>query len=103
MRSTHPKKTECPIANVANILSDVWTILIIRDLLEKEKRFSELNQSLKTISTRTLTLKLKRLEKMGLVEHADFFYKLSLRGKKLEKIISSMSEYGKKYLTKKTK
>lgn len=98
MQKKHSSKAPCPIAKVATILSDMWTILIIRDLLETEKRFSELNRSLGKISTRTLTLKLKRLQKMGLIKHTDLTYSLSLRGKKLEKIISTMSEYGKKYL-----
>ena len=30
---------DCPIAKVANLLSDPWTMLLIRDLLKKELRF----------------------------------------------------------------
>lgn len=101
MQKTSIKKIPCPIAKVAHILSDVWTILIIRDLLNQEKRFSELARSLEEVSTRTLTLKLKRLQKMGLVKHKQLLYTLSPQGKKLEKIIFSMSEYGKKYLKEK--
>ena len=62
MKASHADNVACPIAKVATLLSDVWTILIIRDLLSSPKRFTELQHSLQGISSRTLTLKLKKLE-----------------------------------------
>jgi len=52
----------CPMTKTAQLLSDTWTMLIMHDLLSGSKRFCELERSLEGISTRTLTLKLKKLE-----------------------------------------
>lgn len=95
MKATQIKSIECPIAKVATLLSDAWTILIIRDLLSKPKRFSELQASLHGISSRTLTLKLKRLESLQIITHEEAIYQTTPQGKKFSTIIKSMEQYGK--------
>lgn len=89
------KHSNCPIAQVAILLSDPWTMLIIRDLLKKEMRFSELEKSLVGISTRTLTNKIKNLEAEGVIVKKGLFYVITSSGKKLEKVLDAMSFYGK--------
>ncbi len=91
-------KINCPIARVAALLSDTWTMLILRDLLKKRMRFTELCVSLNGISTRTLTLKLKRLEDMEIIENNDLYYSITKSGKKIEPILEEMSLYGRRYL-----
>lgn len=88
----------CPIAQVALLLSDAWTMLIIRDLIKGKLRYSELATSLTGISSRTLSLKLKRLEEMGIISKEDPFYLITKKGKKIDPILKEMSAYGKKYL-----
>lgn len=85
----------CPIHTLAEILSDRWTILIIRDLLTSKKRFCELEKSLQGISTRTLTLKLQILTKKEMVVHSDHYYSVTKKGKKLRPIIKAMETVGK--------
>lgn len=87
--------TTCPIAKTAKLMSDTWTMLIIRDLLKGEMRFSELENSLSGISSRTLTLKLKKLEQAGIVGKSQLHYKLTSSGKKLNKVIVAMESWGK--------
>lgn len=70
-------------------------MLIIRDLLKGNKRFSELQQSLSGISSRTLTLKLKRLEADGIASKTDIYYILTPQGKKLKSVIEAMETWGK--------
>ena len=94
--NTHADHNDCPIAKTATLLSDVWTMLIVRDLLRAPKRFNELHQSLKGISTRTLTNKLKRLEELDLVSKDDVRYSLTPAGKKMKSVIEEMEKYGKK-------
>ncbi len=90
----------CPIAKVAELLSDHWTLLILRDTLDSPKRFRELEQSLQGISTRTLTSKLKRLVERGVLEKTDDgHYTITLKGKDLRSILSEMAEYGKKHFS----
>lgn len=87
--------TNCSVAKTATLLSDTWTMLIIRDLLKTKMRFCEIETSLSGISTRTLTLKLKRLEEEGVVVKLDMHYALTPRGKKLKKVIDAMESWGK--------
>jgi len=89
---------ECPVARVADLVGDTQSILIIRDLLAGSKRFGELAESLK-MSTRTLTLKLRGLEKCGFIRRSpDLAYVLTKKGRALKTIIGSMRRYGEKYL-----
>lgn len=86
---------DCPVAKTALLLSDTWTMLIIRDLLKEKMRFCEIESSLSGISSRTLTLKLKRLEEERIVIKSDLYYLLTTKGKKLKKIIDAMELWGK--------
>jgi DNA-binding HxlR family transcriptional regulator len=88
--------TDCPIAKTATLLSDTWTMLIIRDLLKGKMRFSELEKTLAGISSRTLTLKLKCLESADVVTKSDIYYILTPQGKKLKNVITAMESWGKK-------
>jgi DNA-binding HxlR family transcriptional regulator len=103
LRTAQQQKTllkDCGVARVAHILGDSCSILILRDLLETPRRFGELQESLKGISTRTLTNKLRFLEEEGLIAHAASSptYELTQKGAGLDQIIESMRAYGKKYL-----
>ena len=89
------KDTTCPVAKVARILSDTWTMLIICDLMKKPMRYNELHESLATISTRTLALKLKNLESIKIIKKKEVhYYALTSTGKKLDAIIKVMSDCG---------
>lgn len=90
---------DCPIQKTATLLSDTWTMLIIRDLLGGPRRFCDLERSLEGISTRTLTLKLKKLESEHLIKKlASGAYAATPRGKGLRAVETAMRRYGEKYL-----
>lgn len=92
-------REDCPTTKVAEILSDTWTMLIMRSLTEGPKRFSELEKWLDGISSRTLTLKLETLKKRGLISHsAAGVYAATDKGKGLRIIEKAMIEYAKQYL-----
>jgi DNA-binding HxlR family transcriptional regulator len=96
-----PIHTTCPITKTANLLSDTWTMLVIRALLEADApmRFCELERELSGISTRTLALKLKKLEAERIVrKSAAGSYKATKKGEGLRAIERAMSRYGEKYL-----
>lgn len=101
------KTKTCPIAEVAAIVGDYCTVLIIRDLTGGRKRFKELELSLTGISTRTLAKKLKILEGHGMVMRDVYKekpprveYSLTKKGRQLESITRAMKVYGEKYFTK---
>ena len=94
----------CPVARVADLLGDPCSLLIVRDLIDKPRRFGELEDSLGGISSRTLTKTLRRLEKDRLVvrkrftKPVRFHYELTRKGKAFQKVVDAMRAYGKKYL-----
>ncbi len=92
-------KEECPIKEVAQMLSDTWTMLIIRALNEGPKRFCDLERWLEGISTRTLTLKLQRLQELELIEKSpEGVYHTTPKGHGLKIIERAMITYRKQYL-----
>lgn len=98
MKNLYHETKICPIQKLTEILSDGWTILIIRDLLLSPMRFCELEKSLAGISTRTLTLKLSKLTDEDIVVNHEHFYSLTEKGKKLKSIISAMEKVGETLL-----
>ncbi|HUO49998.1 MAG TPA: helix-turn-helix domain-containing protein [Candidatus Paceibacterota bacterium] len=95
---------ECPISKVVELLGDSCSILILRDLFEGPKRFGQLQTSL-DVSTRTLTIKLKKLEQEGLVVRTEYHehpprveYSLTKKGAAFQEVEDAMRAYGKKYL-----
>lgn len=99
--------SKCPIAAVAELVGDPWILLLIRDFTTGPKRFKDLMISLKGISTRTLTSKLKLLEQRKIVTRQVFRerpprveYTLTHEGHELTKLTNDMRVYGEKYLFK---
>lgn len=95
------KKTnhKCPISSTIDILSDFWTMHIIYNLQDSSKRFCDLEKNLDGISTRTLTLKLKKLqEEKMLNKNVDGSYELTDKGHGLKTVTEAMKKYGEKYL-----
>lgn len=89
----------CPITKTATLLSDTWTMLIVRSLLGGAKGFCNLERDLEGISTRTLTLKLQKLEGEHIIKKSkEGCYELTEKGKGLRIVESAMKRYGEKYL-----
>lgn len=106
------KKNTCPIARSSALLGDIWVLLLVRELLARPRRFIELQESLippnirPSINSRTLTERLKLLEKTGILSRKAFKnekpprveYSLTKKGHALSDIIKDMKIYGEKYL-----
>lgn len=103
MKSAIEKKPGC-IQTTLDILGDKWTALILRDVTDQPKTFSELEISLTGISPRTLSQRLKQLETDDVLERCKYCahppryrYQLTKKGRELRKILESMAEWGGKY------
>ena len=57
----------CPVARAAEIVSQRWTLLILRDLLGGIRRFNDLRRGVPLMSPSLLSRRLKDLEKWGIV------------------------------------
>ena len=98
-------KNACPVCRTAEIVCGKWTLLVIRDLAEGRSRFCELERSLRGISPRTLSLRLRALEEEGIVERQTFpevpprvEYALTDKGRALVPLIEDMRAYGREWL-----
>src|SRR5437899_12523758 len=96
----------CSVAGAADIVGSKWTVLIVHDLSEGPRRFSELERSCAGISPRTLSERLRALEDEGLVARHSYAespprveYELTVKGEALLPIITEMRHFGHAYLT----
>ena len=96
----------CPVARTANLFSNRWTPLILRDLADGSQRFGALQRSLVGISPKTLSERLKRLEESGVVARECFAevpprveYTLTAKGHALLPIVEAMRRYGTNWLS----
>lgn len=95
----------CPVQKTAELIGSKWSILIIRELhSNSSRRFNEFLRSLKPISSRTLSLRLKELVEYEIIEkkiistsppHSE--YSLTDKGKDLATLLSAMAEWSYKW------
>jgi DNA-binding HxlR family transcriptional regulator len=97
--------TTCGVAAAAAIIGAKWTALLVHDLSEGPRRFSELEHSCSGISPRTLAERLRELEAEGLVERRSFAespprveYRLTEKGEALLPVIGAMRQFGHDWL-----
>lgn len=97
----------CPVELTLLLISNKWKILIIRDLLEGTKRFSELKSSVSNISQKVLTANLREMEQNGLVTRKIYpeipprvEYTLTEIGYSLEPLLNAMDKWGTWYREK---
>ena len=95
----------CPVTNIMNILSKKWALLILRELHnDGTKRFNDLIREMENISPRTLSKRLKELEKLELVSKKRFNeipprveYSLTNKGKELIKCFKYLDVWARKF------
>ncbi|MBT1176007.1 winged helix-turn-helix transcriptional regulator [Bifidobacterium callimiconis] len=94
----------CPVETTLTLISDKWKILIVRDLLDGTKRFSELRRSIGHISQKVLTANLRQMETDGLVSRKVYAevpprveYSLTDTGRSLQTVIDALWDWGEQY------
>ena len=94
--------TTCAVAACAEIIGAKWTALLVHDLSEGPRRFSELERSCPGISPRTLSERLRVLEQEGIIQRTSarrrVDYSLSEKGEALLPIIDAMRQFGHEWL-----
>lgn len=98
---------QCGVEKTLKIIGSKWTMNIIHNLFNGKKRFGELQKLLVGISTKTLSQRLKELEKEKLISKKVFTeiplhveYSLTEKGKSLGNIFKQMAEWGKHHHVK---
>jgi DNA-binding HxlR family transcriptional regulator len=97
--------TSCPVRRSLDVLDGKWTILVLRDLLSGTKRFGQLRRSLGGVNPKTLTERLKQLEKADIVTRKIFAavpprveYTLTQKGQSLKPVIAALGKWGSEWL-----
>jgi DNA-binding HxlR family transcriptional regulator len=95
----------CSVAACAEILGAKWTAVLVHDLSEGPRRFSELEHSCAGISPRTLSERLRVLEQEGILVRRSYpespprvEYELTPKGADLLPIIAEMRRFGHAWL-----
>ena len=101
---TKDELPECPVATTVQLIGNKWKLLIIRNLLAGNQRFTDFIKTIPCISKKVLTDNLRALESDGLIEREVFAevpprveYSLSELGKTLKPILEAMFEWGTDY------
>ena len=99
-----PYDMRCPVARTIDIIGERWTMLILRDLMvQGARKFQDFEQSLRGVSPKTLSARLKRLEDSGIVERRFYEqhppraeYVLTDKGRELGPVLKALFEWGRK-------
>ena len=96
--------TACPVEVILTLISNKWKVLIIRDLLDGTKRFSELKKSINNISQKVLTSNLREMEENELLTRKVYpevpprvEYTLTDIGYSLKPLLDDMDKWGTWY------
>lgn len=88
------------------LIGDMWTLMIVYNLMDGSKRFGELLEALGNISPKTLSQRLKMLEEARFVDRHAYIeipprveYNLTEKGKALLGIIEAIRDFGMRYLS----
>ena len=99
------KSTTCAVAATAEIIGAKWTALLVHDLSEGPRRFTELEHACPGISPRTLSERLHMLEGHGIVARQSYpespprvEYTLTDKGLAVLPIIDAMRSFGHSWL-----
>ena len=91
----------CPIACSLGLVGERWTLLVVRELMQGPKRYTDLVDGLHGIGTNILAARLKELEAAGLVERrklpppaASTVYELTPSGQQLRPVLHELARFG---------
>ena len=93
----------CPVAHALELVGDRWSLLIIRDLLQKPQRFTDLLHYSSNITPKWLTARLRQLEEAGIIEREkhenrrEVWYKLTPAGQDLNPVVEALWDWGLRY------
>lgn len=96
MRWSEVDQSLCPVARASAIVGDRWTLLILRELLQGERRFDAIRRRL-DVSPHLLSVRLRRLVQEGLLERGEGDYRLTEAGLDLQPVILALLVWGNRW------
>ena len=106
MLPTH-ETTSCAVAACTEIIGAKWTALLVHDLSEGARRFTQLEAACPGISPRTLSERLRALEDQAIVVRTSYperpprvEYELTEKGRALGEVMDAMSRWARAWVSK---
>lgn len=99
-------KRFCPLARGLDLVGERWTLVIVQELLNAPKRYSELTSRLPGIGTSVLADRLRKLDRAGVIERRaggpgePVHYALTDAGRRLEEPLRAFRQWGVEHLTR---
>jgi DNA-binding HxlR family transcriptional regulator len=94
---------ECSVANTVEVVSDSWTVLVLRDAFQGVRRFDQFVESL-GIARNTLASRLERLVGNGIMSAEPYQdnpvryeYRLTEKGKDLFDVLMTLWSFGERW------
>lgn len=91
----------CGLARALEIVGERWALLIVRDLLVRPRRYTDLREGLPGIPTNVLSVRLKELQRAGVVERRllppperAVVYALTDSGRALDDAVLRLARWG---------
>ncbi|MGP1385210.1 MAG: winged helix-turn-helix transcriptional regulator [Thainema sp.] len=97
--------SQCPIQFVVDLIGSKWAILILRELFKGSCRTHDFTDRLPGLSTKTLMVRLKELERHGLIERRVYAeipphveYSLTPKGREIQPVLIALYDVGHRWL-----
>jgi DNA-binding HxlR family transcriptional regulator len=94
----------CPLDITSKLIGKKFTVLILRNMMSKQTRFNQFIETIDRINPKTLSTRLKEMEKSGLIRRKIYHetpirieYYLTKKGVELESILDQMVIFSSKY------
>ena len=92
----------CTVARGAEVFGEIWTPLVVRELLCGSRRFNEIRRGVPRMSQTLLAKRLRKLEQVGVVERKrgtdGWEYHLTQAGEELRPIVVGMGHWGARWI-----
>lgn len=92
----------CTVARGAEVLGELWTPLVVRELLCGSHRFNDIHRGVPRMSATLLTQRLRKLEAIGVVERRrtakSWEYHLTPAGEELRPIVVGIGHWGARWI-----
>jgi DNA-binding HxlR family transcriptional regulator len=92
----------CTVARGSEVLGELWTPLVIRELLCGSRRFNEIRRGVPRMSQTLLTKRLRKLEELGIVLRtpceSTWEYRLTQAGEELRPLVVGLGHWGARWI-----
>jgi DNA-binding HxlR family transcriptional regulator len=97
----------CPLDNTSKLIGKKFTLLILRNMMSNQTRFNQFIETIEGINPKTLSTRLKEMEKNGLISRKIYHetpirieYFLTEKGSALKSILDQMATFSVQFCPK---